>query len=78
MRVSDCDGRISTIDMLRHIELRMEVLTQELEGLDPEKVSVARVTCEVERRHREKEARLEKQRNMEATRLEQGGGKTSG
>ena len=68
MRVVDCVGRISTIDMLRHIELRMESLTQELEGLDQEKVEVARVTCEVERRQREKEARMENQRNMEATR----------
>merc|ERR1719219_2636290 len=68
MRVLDCVVRISTIDMLRHIELRMETLTQELEGLDPEKVEVARVTCEVERRQREKEARMEKQRSMEATR----------
>ena len=34
---------------------------------DP-KVELARVTCEKERRHREKEARLEKQRLMEAER----------
>ena len=54
--------------MLRHIELRMESLTQELEALDQEKVEVARITCEVERRQREKEARMEKQRNMEASR----------
>ena len=32
------------------------------------KVELARVTCEKERRHREKEARLEKQRLMEADR----------
>ena len=32
------------------------------------KVELARVTCEKERRHREKEARLEKQRLMEAER----------
>ena len=77
MRVVDCVCRISTIDMLRHIELRMESLTQELEGLDQEKVEVARVTCEVERRQREKEARMEKQRNMEATRSQHEGRKTS-
>ena len=50
--------------------------TQELEGLDQEKVEVARVTCEVERRQREKEARMEKQRNMEATRSQHEGRKT--
>ena len=31
-------------------------------------VELARVTCEVERRQREKEARMEKQRKMEAER----------
>ena len=31
-------------------------------------VELARVTCEIERRQREKEARLEKQRKMEAQR----------
>ena len=31
-------------------------------------MELARVTCEKERRHREKEARLEKQRLMEAER----------
>ena len=43
--------------------------------LDQEKVEVARVTCEVERRQREKEARMEKQRNMEATRSQHEGRK---
>ena len=61
-------AKISTIDMLHHIELRMERLTQQLESLNPEKVELARVTCEVERRAREKEARMEKQRSMEAQR----------
>ena len=63
--------------MLRHIELRMETLTQEQEILNQKKVNldvilftsesimnsiiichqveIARVTCEKERRHREKE-----------------------
>ena len=31
-------------------------------------VEIARITCEKERRHREKEARMEKQRKMEETR----------
>ena len=31
-------AKISTIDMLHHIEMRMETLTQELEVLNPEKV----------------------------------------
>ena len=35
---------------------------------DTLKVELARVTCEVERRQREKEARMEKQRLMEAQR----------
>ena len=79
-------AKISTIDMLHHIEMRMETLTQQLEALNPAKVNikylhicslyiyistqveVARVSCEVERRAREKEARLERQRSMEATR----------
>ena len=68
----ECIGRneakISTIDMLRHIELKMETLTQEQEILNPKKVEIARVTCERERRHREKEARMEKQRKMEEMR----------
>ena len=46
----------------------MERLTQQLESLNPEKVELARVTCEIERRQREKEARMEKQRKMEAMR----------
>ena len=54
--------------MLHHIEMRMETLTQELEVLNQEKVELARVTCEIERRQREKEARMEKQRQMEAQR----------
>ena len=82
------EANISTIDMLRHIELRMENLTQEQEILNPKKVKakhmtyllycfinnfsakveIARVTCEKERRHREKEARMEKQRKMEESR----------
>ena len=66
--IGDNEARISTIDMLHHIELRMETLTQELETLNPEKVEVARVSCEVERRQREKEARMEKQKSMEAQR----------
>ena len=83
-------AKISTIDMLHHIEMRMETLTQQLEALNPAKVNikylhiysiytyistyistqveVARVSCEVERGAREKEARLERQRSMEATR----------
>ena len=32
------EANISTIDMLRHIELRMESLTQEQEILNPKKV----------------------------------------
>lgn len=66
--VGENEAKISTIDMLHHIEMRMENLTQELEVLNPEKVELARVTCEVERRQREKEARMEKQRLMEAQR----------
>ena len=31
-------AKISTIDMLHHIEMRMETLTQELEVLNSEKV----------------------------------------
>ena len=84
-------AKINTIDMLHHIETRMEGLTQvltnyrpvflsrdlsgpitgqysghvisidqtlqELESLNQNKVEVARVTCEVERRQREKEVR---------------------
>ena len=48
-------AKINTIDMLHHIEMRMESLTQELESLNQDKVELARVTCEVERRQREKE-----------------------
>ena len=83
--VGENEACISTIDMLHHIEVRMETLTQEQEVLHPQKVrleiqkcmntsiahpkvELARVTCEKERRHREKEARLEKQRLMEAER----------
>jgi len=66
--VGENEASISTIDMLHHIEVRMETLTQEQELLHPQKVELARVTCEKERRHREKEARLEKQRLMEAQR----------
>ena len=50
-------AKINTIDMLHHIEMRMENLTQELESLNQHKVELARVTCEVERRQREKEVR---------------------
>ena len=46
----------------------MENLTQELESLNPSKVELARITCEKERRQREREARMEKQRKMEALR----------
>ena len=66
--IGENEACISTIDMLRHIELKMETLTQEQEVLNPKKVELARVTCEKERRHREKEARMEKQRQMEAER----------
>ena len=66
--IGDNVARISTLDMLRRIELRMESLTQQLETLDQEKVELARVSCEVERRRREREARLESQRKMEAER----------
>ena len=55
--IGDNVAKISTIDMLHHIEMRMENLTQEMESLNPEKVELARVTCEVERRKREKEVR---------------------
>ena len=35
-------AKITTIDMLHHIELKMEQLTQELESLNPEKVSTVK------------------------------------
>ncbi len=54
--------------MLQQVELRMESLTQEQEQLSPEKVELARLSCEKERRAREREARLENQRQMEARR----------
>lgn len=54
--------------MLHHIEIKMENLTQELDSLNPCKVELARITCEKERRKREREARMEKQRKMEALR----------
>ena len=54
--------------MLHHIELKLESLTREQEHLNTEKVELARVECEKERRHREREARLEAQRLMEASR----------
>ena len=66
--IGENEAHISTIDMLRHIELRMETLTQEQEILNEKKVEIARVTCEKERRHREKEARMEKQKEMEEQR----------
>ena len=43
----------------------LQSLTREQELLNTRKVELARVTCEKERRHREKEARMEKQRVME-------------
>ena len=64
----DIKAKISTIDMLHHIEMKMENLTQELESLNPSKVELARITCEKERRQRAREARMEKQRKMEALR----------
>ena len=33
-------AKISTIDMLHHIEMRMETLTQQLEALNPAKVNI--------------------------------------
>ena len=45
-------AKISTIDMLHHIELKLESLTREQEHLNKEKVDLARVECEKERRHR--------------------------
>ena len=43
--IGDNEASISTIDMLRHIELRMESLTQEQELLNPKKVSFETVSC---------------------------------
>ena len=43
--IGDNEASISTIDMLRHIELRMESLTQEQELLNPKKVSFETVWC---------------------------------
>jgi hypothetical protein len=54
--------------MLQQVELRMESLTQEQEQLNAQKVELARISCEKERRAREREARLENQRQMEALR----------
>ena len=38
--IGENEARISTIDMLRHIELRMETLTQEQEILNQKKVNL--------------------------------------
>ena len=38
--VGENEACISTIDMLHHIEMRMETLTQQLEALNPAKVNI--------------------------------------
>ena len=43
--IGENEARISTIDMLRHIELRMETLTQEQEVLNQKKVRFVVILC---------------------------------
>eukprot|EP00093_Oithona_nana_P013471 13471.XXX_1031599_1029464_1 [CDS] Oithona nana genome sequencing. len=62
------DQEVTTMDLLKRIELRMEFLTQHLERLPQEKVKIAQRTCERERRQREHEAKMERQRQIEADR----------
>ena len=43
--VGEVDPDISTMELLKRIELRMESLTQDLERLPPEKVKIAQRVC---------------------------------
>lgn len=58
----------STLEKLKRVELRMELLTKELDLLPQDKVRVAQKTCERERRQREEEHQLELHRQQHAER----------
>ena len=49
--VGENEACISTIDMLHHIEVRMETLTQEQEVLHPQKVWLAKKLQKIHRKH---------------------------
>jgi hypothetical protein len=63
------DAKLSTLDMLRNIEMKLEELISEAEKMAPEVIEAAEKAREKERRHRIREEKLEEARRQQEERI---------